>query len=150
MKRLILPVIAILLITTSCIGDIYDNGSNTELQTVNITIRPNQWVVDGTPGHEGACLISEWSVPQLTQEVLKYGIVQTLYTFYDESYPYQLVEHPLPYVLPYAGSPSNVIETYRCFYELGKVTFVIESQDFQCYVPNENVDFKITMLRNRY
>lgn len=152
MKRLILPIIALSMLITSCIGgDVYetrsDDGYNypdLELTTVNITVRPNQWVIDGTPGQEGTTLISEWSVREITNAVMNYGEVFVSYTFVDGQG--NLVQHPLPYILPYAGSPASVMETYRFYKERGKIFFVIESSDFQCYVPEDNVDFKVSIL----
>ena len=153
MKKLFLPIIAFALsmLVTSCIGgDVYETNesySDLELQTMTVTVQPDQWEVDGTPGTEGATLISEWSVIEITQTVLNYGSVQVSYFFYDEHNRY--VEHPLPYVLPYYDTPSNIIETYRCFYERGKITFVIEASDFQCVIPRDPVCFKIAVLSPR-
>ena len=155
MKKLLLPIIALSVLITGCIGgDVYESPSSDrtyqsdlELITTNITVRPNQWVVDGTPGEEGTALISEWAVRELTQDVIDHSMVQVSYTFYDNKG--SLVEHPLPYILPWQGSPSNVLETFRCFFERGKITLVIESSDFQCYPREENHTFKVKILRYR-
>ena len=156
MKKLILPIIALSMLITSCIGgDVYEspntsrdyNNSDFELITTTITVRPNQWVVDGNPGEEGAVLISEWSIRELTQSVLDNGMVQVFYVF--ESDNGSLVEHPLPYMLPYYDTPANVIENYRYYLERGKLTLVIEGSDFQCYIPENNLDFVVKILRYR-
>ncbi|MBP5240372.1 MAG: hypothetical protein J6Z26_00535 [Bacteroidales bacterium] len=156
MKRLILPLIALSMLITSCIGgDVYESPSNDrtsgngdlELITKTITVHPNQWVIDGTPGNEGAVLISEWSIRELSQYVLENGLVQVSYVFYDNND--NLVEHPLPYILPYVGSPANTLETYRWFAERGRLTLVIESSDFQCYTREGDLDFKVSILKYR-
>lgn len=143
------------MLITSCIGgDVYESPSNDrtsgngdlELIIKNITVRPNQWVVDGTPGNEGATLISEWSIREISQYVLENGMMQVSYTFVDDYN--NLVEHPLPYILPYAGSP-NTLETFRWFAERGKLTLVIESSDFQCYSREGDLDFKVSILKYR-
>ena len=153
MKKLFLPIIASLaLFMTSCIGgDVYETttGSDLELITTTITVNPNQWYVDGTPGQEGTTLVSEWTVRDLDQSVKTYGMVQVSHYFYDSRNNY--VEHPLPYMLPYAGNPSNVLENVRCYIEYDKhaITFVIESSDFQCYPRDEPYMFKISILKPR-
>ncbi|MBR4197273.1 MAG: hypothetical protein IKQ94_00705 [Bacteroidales bacterium] len=153
MKKLFLPIIASLaLFMTSCIGgDVYEttSGSDLDLITTTIAVQPNQWYIDGTPGQEGAALVSEWTVRELDQSVKKYGMVQVSYYFYDDQNHY--VEHPLPYILPYYDNPTNVLENLRCFieYDSHTITFVLESSDFQCYPREVPYMFKVSILKPR-
>ena len=153
MKKLFLPIIASLaLFMTSCIGgDVYETttGSDLELITTTIAVQPHQWDVDGTPGQEGTALVSEWTGRELDQSVKKYGMVQVSYYFYDDHNNY--VEHPLPYVLPYYDTPSNVLENLRCFIEYDRhtITFVIEASDFMCVPREDTYMFKVSILKPR-
>ncbi len=154
MKKLILPIIALSMLVTGCIGgDVYESPSggvyesDLELISKTITIRPDQWEVDGNPGEEGAVLVSEWALRELTQDVIDNGMVQVSYAFV--GIRGNLVLHPLPYILPYQGNPAAVLETYRCSPEKGILTFYIEDSDFQCYIPEQPLTFKVQILRHR-
>ncbi len=154
MKRLILPVvIALTMLMTSCIGgDVYETGGSSypelSLQTFNITVHPRQWRIDGVPGEEGCTLMYDCSIPALTQDVIEKGMVQVVYYYYDEVLGIYK-DHPLPYILPMFDTPSNRIETYRYFCTSGQISFIIEDSDFQCYRPAYDINFKISILRNR-
>ena len=156
MKKLILPLVCILFLATSCIeGDTYEYSSRTRddqssltMTTQIITVQPNQWEVVGTAGTEGALLESVWEVPGITNNVMNYGKVMVSYIYYNRSG--EMVEHPLPYILPYAGTDggANVLENYRFVTEPGYIIFTIEDSDFQCYIPDEAKKFKVTILSN--
>lgn len=158
MKKLVLSVVCILFMATSCIeGDTYDYGStrdrdnyqpSTIMSTQIITVQPSQWEAVGTPGTEGALVESVWEIPGITRNVLNDGQVFVSYVYYNRNG--ELVEHPLPYILPYTGTDggANVLENYRYVVELGHLIFTIEDSDFQCYIPDEVKKFKVTILQN--
>lgn len=159
MKKLILPLVCILFMATSCIeGDTYDYGNTSNrdnyqpsmtMSTQIITVQPNQWEAVGTPGSEGALVESVWEIPGITRNVMNNGRVFVSYIYYDRTG--EMVEHPLPYILPYTGTDGgvNVLENYRYVVEYEHLIITIEDSDFQCYIPDEIKKFKVTIVQNR-
>ncbi len=156
MKKLLFPLVALLILATSCTKDTYYFGS--QVITHTYTVKPTEWMLNSTGNLADGYLFSTWENADITPDVFANGTVQAyVYNVYDVRN--QLgAWNTLPYVYPLAlddvdgnGDPIVVVvpENIRFEWEQGKVTFII--QDLDGYDPTAmtgNITFKVCVTRN--
>ncbi len=115
MKKLLLPLVAIMMLTftTGCTDDI-------EMRTSEYYVTAGDWVTS----EQVSYYFSSWYCEDITPDVVANGAVMVY--VYDQGR-----QNQLPYVLPYYSAEYDVTipENIRFDWSLGNVTFIIEDLD---------------------
>ncbi len=157
MKKLLIPLIAILALSQGCIKDEYYVTEGAQVYTRMYTVKAGDWSKNegvDLPGDQNYAYVTV-NNPDITNAVIEGGTVQAyvylIYNFEDNLASW----NPLPVVVPIlikkidtstntVISSEIVAENTRFEFEPGKVTFVI--QDLDGYDPEDianDMTFKV-------
>ncbi|MBP9990336.1 MAG: membrane lipoprotein lipid attachment site-containing protein [Bacteroidales bacterium] len=138
MKKIIFPLLALVLLATGCRKDpdIINYYTGSEVRTAYYTVHDNQWMSNGD------FYFVDCENPDITRAVLENGAVVACVWNADNWYD-------LPYVYPMETSAGVVVpENVRFQYREGMVTIVM--QDMDGYLPDEvygDMTFKVSVIR---
>lgn len=160
LKHIILPIMAAFLLFTGCTKEEVYYGS--QIQTYQFNINPAQWIRSEGANLPGAnnYLYCSVDIPGIDGNVFENGTVQAyVWNVYDGQNNLG-AWNTLPFVYPLEiyvnnddGTQSLVVvpENLRFWWDLGKVTFII--QDLDGYDPlaladGQTLSFKVCVTRN--
>ncbi len=98
----LISILALALFSGSCTKDM---GGNADISTVDFVVLSGDWVEYGTKGVEGYGFAVDLNMPEITENVLQYGMV-TLYVKSGE------VWKPVPMTSYYTGFEGGFIYSY--------------------------------------
>jgi len=141
MKKILFSAIAALFLFSACTIECPEEHLISTSYLVDVPA--NSWRLNDNS--DGVYFWSAWNMPALTQEVLDRGVV--LAYFWDGAH-----DNMLPYIRPYMEQDGyQYFENIRFDYERGKITFIIEPNDFvEPYPITRAMNFKVVVLQNIY
>ncbi len=107
------------------------------LTTKFISVVPESWEqYNGAEKYAYATI----ELDEITKTVLDYGAVMC---YFSENIDDKVRDNPLPYVFPY---DNTTMHNYRFDLEEGFITFILESSDGAIYLPNNTIEFKVSIF----
>lgn len=143
MKKLIfLALLSLVLISTSCTKEYITNeysGGNADMSTVEFTVQSNEWILYGNQGEEGYGYAVDLVFPELTDNVIRNGMV-SLYLKSGEAWI------PVPVYFYYLS--GDVLYQGGFFYRMERGVFSIDyyESDFQTQNPGTNT-FRLVIVQ---
>lgn len=143
MKKLLFGTLCLFLFC-SCIQnndtkcDCPNVPSNTiALTTKYINVYPSDWEEFDQPLERYA--YATFELEDITKTVIDYGAVMAYYI--------GSTDNPLPYIFPVENEMNDtVIHNFRFDLEEQAITFILESSDMEIYIPQDTLDFKVSIF----
>jgi len=137
MKKIVIPILAAILLSSCDIHETYETYEivkvGTDMFVDYVDAAGNDWLSSGTEGKPGFYVYQEFLFPEVTDNVMNDGAVLVYLVDADGR------DNVLPYVFPVDNGQELIMQNIRYDVEKGKVTIVIEWQDFGKY---QQVDYK--------
>ncbi len=140
MKKIIFPLLLLILITTSCTFN--EETSDTYWKVVNVTIDSEDWVRYTDNHGLNPYYACEVDMPEITPYVYNSGLVQVNYA---EGTSTNRFQENLPYVRHYEDDTNVWTTTIDCAYKVGTMTFFVTHSDFAA-IPPSDMKFRVVML----
>ena len=145
MKKIFVPVIATLLLSACDIHETYETyeivKEGTDMFVDYVDAYGEDWLSSGKPvGEPGFYIYQEFQFNEVDDNVLNNGAVLVYLVDADGR------DNILPYVFPVDNGHELIMQNIRYDVEKGKVTIIIEWQDFGKYLQND-YKFKVCILQ---